>query len=165
MEWLLIVSGLLMTVSAAADDGSYESSVDGALEFAECAGLYYASADLGPEFGHSPDDVDLARGLGNGAALAGQYLLAHVRALSQPLESGTPIPPDVWNKAWQEAGSYIGDQVASNRVHWRSRLRGSGNPQVAEQAQICSRLNPLQVEIIREMRQNALTAPWPESDR
>jgi hypothetical protein len=163
MRWLLVVSGLLTTVAARADDGSYEASIDGALEFAECAGLYYASADLGPEFGHSPDDVDLALGLGNGAALAGQYLLAHVRVLSQPLESGAPIPRDVWNKAWQEAGTYIDDQVASNRVHWRSRLRGSGNPQVAKQAQICSRLNPVQTEIIGEMRQNALTAPWPDS--
>jgi hypothetical protein len=66
MKWLLIVSGLVMTVPAGADDDSYEASIDGALEFAECAGLYYASADLGPEFGQSPGDVDLARGLGNG---------------------------------------------------------------------------------------------------
>jgi hypothetical protein len=63
MKRLLIASGLLMTVPAGADDGSYEASVDGALEFAQCAGLYYASADLGPEFGRSPDEVDLARGL------------------------------------------------------------------------------------------------------
>jgi hypothetical protein len=50
----LIVSGLLVTTPADADDSAYEASIDGALQFAECAGLYYASADLGPEFGRSP---------------------------------------------------------------------------------------------------------------
>jgi hypothetical protein len=83
-----------------------------------------------------------------------------VRVLSQLLEPGAPIPPDIWNKAWQEAGSYIDDQVASNRVHWRSRLRGSGNPVVAEHAEICARLSPVQAEIIRDMRQKTLTASW-----
>jgi hypothetical protein len=109
--------------------------------------------------------VQLARELGNDAALAGQYVLAHVRVLSQPLEPGAPSPPSIWNKAWQEAVAYITDQVASNRVHWRSRLRGSGNPAMAQQAQICHRRGPLQAQIVQDMRRGVLTAPWPESDQ
>jgi hypothetical protein len=96
---------------AGADDDSYEASIDGALEFAECAGLYYASADLGPEFGQSPGDVDLARGLGNGAALAAQYLLAHVRVVSQPLDPGALIPPNVWKMACR-------NQAATLAIRW-----------------------------------------------
>jgi hypothetical protein len=112
---------------------------------------------FGPEFGHSPDDVQLVRELGNGAAVVAQYVLAQVRALSQ---HGEQITPDVWRKASEEAKGYIDDQVASNRVAWRSRLRGSGNPQVAEQAEVCAALGSLQAEIVQEMRQNVLTAPW-----
>ena len=158
------LAAALAATPANADEGTFETGVDGALEFAQCAGLYYASADLGPEFGHLPDDVQLARELGNGAALAGQYMLAHVREFgasrySQVLRSHR----NIWNRAWQEAGAYIQDQVASNRTHWRSRLRGSGNPAVAKYAELCARLNPLQVEIVQEMRRNLLTKPGPES--
>ena len=101
--------------------------------------------------------MQLAHELGNGYALAAQHVLAQVRALSH---RGEQITPEVWHQAWREAKDYIDDQVAGNRVAWRSRLGGSGNPQVAKWAQICLRLNPLQTQIIQEMRQNALTAPW-----
>jgi hypothetical protein len=99
--------------------------------------------------------AQLAREVGNGAALAAQYMLALVRTLSL---GGEQITPDVWHQAWQQAKHYIDDQVAGNRVDWRSRLRGSGNPQVAKWIEICLRLNPLQAQIVQEMRQNALTA-------
>jgi hypothetical protein len=146
---------VILAAPVAADDP--KDGVAVALQFSQCAGLYYASADLGPEFGHSPDDVQLVRELGNGAAVVAQYVLAQVRALSQ---HGEQITPDVWRKASEEAKGYIDDQVASNRVAWRSRLRGSGNPQVAEQAEVCAALGSLQAEIVQEMRQNVLTAPW-----
>ena len=68
------LAGMLAATPAGDDDGTLEFGVGGALEFAQCAGLYYAAADLGPEFGYPADDVQLSRELGNGAALAGQYL-------------------------------------------------------------------------------------------
>jgi hypothetical protein len=156
MKRLLIVGALLVTTPVAADDAA-KGGVTVALLFSECAGLYYSLADLGPAFGHSPDDVQLASELGNGAAIVAQYVLAQVRIVSQP---GDMITPDVWKKAWQEAKTYIHDQVTSNRVHWRSRLRGSDDPLIAERFQICHSLGPLQAELVQEMRQKVLTAPW-----
>jgi hypothetical protein len=147
---------MILAAPVTADDAA-KGGVTVALQFSQCAGLYYAAADLGLEAGQSPDDVQLARETGNGAALVAQYVLAQVRAASQ---QGEQITPDVWGRAWEEAKVYMDDQVASNRVAWRSRLRGSGNSQVAEQAEICSQLAPLQTQIVQEMRQNALTAPW-----
>jgi hypothetical protein len=148
---------VILAAPVAADDAA-KGGVAVALQFSQCAGLYYAVADLGPEAGQSPDDVQLAREMGNGAALVAQYVLAQVRAVSQ---QGEQITPDVWRRAWEEAGTYTDDQVASNRGAWRSRIRGSSNPQVfAEQVEICDRLNPLQAQIVQEMRQDALTAPW-----
>lgn len=147
---------VIVAASVAADDLA-NGAVAVSLQFSQCAGLYYATADLGPAFGQSPDDVQLAREMGNGAALAAQYVLAQVRAVSQP---GDRITPDVWRRAWNEARTYTDDQVTSNRVAWRSRLSGSGNPEVARMAETCGQLSPLQAEIVQEMRQNALTAPW-----
>ena len=157
MKQLLIVGALLVTTPVAADDAT-KNGVTMALQFSQCAGLFYASADLGPEFGQSPDDVQLARELGNGAAMVSIYLLYQARVLSQP--PGEMITPGPWKKALQEAKIYIDDQVASNRVHWRSRLHGPDNPLVAEQAQICHRLGPLQADLVQEMREKMLTAPW-----
>jgi hypothetical protein len=92
--------------------------------------------------------------MGNGAALVAQYVLAQVRALSQQA-----ITPEALSTAWGEAKTYIDDRVASDRVAWRSLMRRSNNPRVAEQADTCARLNPLQAQLMQEMRQQLLTAP------
>jgi hypothetical protein len=160
MKRLLVVSALLVTTPVAADDVA-KSGVTIALQFSQCAGLFYAWADLGPEFGQSPDDVQLVREVGNGAALVSIYVLAQARALSQRVEM---ITPGIWQKAWQEAKIYIDDQVASNRVHWRARMRGPYTPLVAEQTQICRSLGPVQADLVQEMREKTLTAPWSTND-
>jgi hypothetical protein len=154
------LAGMMAATPAGANEDVASHGIDLALQLSQCGGLYYAVSDLGPEAGQSPDDVQFARDMGNGWALASIYVLAQVRAISQPgLQPDAPMPPDVWAKAWEEAKVYIDDQVASNRAYWRSRLRGSGNPQIREQSELCAALNPIQVELVREMRHKTLTAP------
>jgi hypothetical protein len=128
MQRLLMLGALLVTMPVAADDVT-KDGLTMALQFSQCAGLLYALADLGPGFGPS-DDVQIAAEVNNGWAMASIYLFYQMRVLSQP--PGEMITPGPWKKAMQEAKIYINELVASNRVHWRSRLRGAANPLVAE---------------------------------
>jgi hypothetical protein len=155
----LVVGTVLLASCPAYADDEAKFGVDIALQFAQCAGLDYAVADLGPEAGYSSDKVQFMHELGNGAAMVAKYLLTLVRA---SVQSNEKITPEGWHRAWDEAATYIDDQVASNRVTWRVVLRDPGsNPRVQEQASQCGRLNPLQAQLVQEMRQNALTAPVP----
>jgi hypothetical protein len=65
MQRILMTTTALVTVILAAPvaaDDPAKGGVAVALQFSECAGLYYAAADLGPEFARPPDDVQLAPG-------------------------------------------------------------------------------------------------------
>jgi hypothetical protein len=160
MKWLLVAAALTLMLSDARgqDQGPLtneqlaeilalsqehkEQLVDLAMEFIQCAALFYASYDVGNEADQHPDDVQLSRDIGNGASLTAQFFLL-----------GTMLD-------WQAAGDYVEDQVESNRVHWRSRLRGpGGNPVTLQQAKRCHELNPTQAEVVGNMRRGALSQP------
>jgi hypothetical protein len=82
----------------------------------QCAGMYYAASDLGAAEGRGADEVETMAGTGRGAALVTETLLAF--NMTEPTE----------------AKAYTRDQVEHNRMVWRTKLGGSGNPEVMEWA-------------------------------
>jgi hypothetical protein len=137
MNGRIIVAALaVLALAGEARAADEPDAVDLALEFGDCAALYFAYADLGEETGQHPDDLELARGLARGAELAALLLLGL---------------PD-----FQTAEAYVRDQVESNRVQWRARLRG-GSPEPHRRLQRCIELNGLQARLVHQFRKDSLT--------
>jgi hypothetical protein len=119
-----------------------ENAVEMALDFTICAGLLYAGADVGREIGRHPDEIQSIEEEGNGWAMAAYWALAHGMG------------------DWEDAVAYVDEQVASQRAHWRARLRLDGaGPWLDRQRASCDTLAPAQEWIVGELRKKVLTLP------
>ena len=111
-----------------------------ALEFTQCAGLWYAVADIGRESGEHSDNIELAEGTGRGADLVASLLAA--TAMTDP----------------RQAGPFVTDQVELNRTTWRAKIRGGPvGGDLAKWLARCADLNPMQADIINRLRKGAVT--------
>jgi hypothetical protein len=127
--------------------------LDASQDLTECAGFYYAKADVGlPMEVESADEAQLAHDLGNRSHIAAAWLLVLLGLVDTP----------------REAMQYTKGNAEISRAHWRvwlnpamSAWAGGSAPDprsmIEEQQARCVELNPLQTVLVQDAAQWART--------
>ena len=127
--------------------------LDASQDLTECAGFYYAKADVGlPMEVESADAAQLTHDLGNRSHIAAAWLLVLLGVVDTP----------------REAMQYTKGNAEISRAHWRvwlnpamSAWAGGSAPDpssmIEEQQARCVELNPLQTVLVQDAAQWAGT--------
>jgi hypothetical protein len=162
MKREILIIGLFVVVASPARAQGFtheqrEESLQIALDFAQCAGIEYAMSDIGEETGRDPDQLRMHRERGNGSALAARFVMGGSLLGPEMFAEDLEVAEAV--KKFNEAETFIEDQIEMHRAHWRAKIRSGLAGVDTSPVLKCNELMPMQVRIIENMRKERFIAP------